>query len=181
ESLAHHAIYPAANSHRARADDEKDRPDLSRLLPNRWRPRTSHGAHGRHISRCCAGQKTDLEPFRRARHHAIADVDKHQRPNKFAALERQKRARGAHPMNSTTIAAAKEPGEYLFEDGKLTAQQLEQARRRQQRLSIPQHRAIVDLNFASEEDTWRAVARTSELEFVDPTAMDLTRETLELV
>jgi type II secretory ATPase GspE/PulE/Tfp pilus assembly ATPase PilB-like protein len=78
-------------------------------------------------------------------------------------------------------ATAKEVGEVLLAQGKLTASQLEQVRRRERRLSIPQHRAVVDLNFASEEDTWRALAQVSSLEFVDPAALDLTRATLELV
>ena len=46
---------------------------------------------------------------------------------------------------------------------------------------MPQHRAIVDLNFASEEDTWRALAAASHLEFVDPVGLDLKRETLDFV
>lgn len=75
----------------------------------------------------------------------------------------------------------KDCGDLLLEGGKITEQQLEQVRRRQQRLNLPQHRAIVDLNFASEEDTWRAVAAANHLEFVDPLALDLKRETLELV
>jgi len=75
----------------------------------------------------------------------------------------------------------KEPGELLLQAGTLTPQQLEQVRRRQRRLGIPQHRAIVDLNFASEEDTWRALAKVHHLEFVDPDTIDLKRETLELV
>src|SRR5438128_3238273 len=49
------------------------------------------------------------------------------------------------------------------------------------RLNLPQHRAIVDLNFASEEDAWRALAAANHLEFVDPMALDLPREVLELV
>jgi type II secretory ATPase GspE/PulE/Tfp pilus assembly ATPase PilB-like protein len=69
----------------------------------------------------------------------------------------------------------------LLEQGKLTAAQLEQVRRRQRRLNLPQHRAVVDLNFASEEDTWRALAAVNGLEFVDPVALDLPRETLALV
>lgn len=78
-------------------------------------------------------------------------------------------------------ASQQEPGELLLAEGKLTAQQLEQVRRRQRRLKLPQHRAIVDLNFASEEDAWRALAAVNKLEFVDPTSMELTRETLDLV
>src|SRR5215467_12954948 len=83
-------------------------------------------------------------------------------------------------MNAT-VGQQKEVGDLLLEQGKLNAQQLEQVRKRQRRLNLPQHRAIVDLNFASEEDTWRALARANNLEFVDPLALDLTRETLELV
>jgi type II secretory ATPase GspE/PulE/Tfp pilus assembly ATPase PilB-like protein len=84
-------------------------------------------------------------------------------------------------MNESQGAAQKEAGDLLLEQGKLTEQQLEQVRRRQRRLNLPQHRAIVDLNFASEEDTWRALAAANHLEFVDPVALDLKRETLELV
>jgi len=79
------------------------------------------------------------------------------------------------------IAAEKEVGDLLLEQGKLSEQQLEQVRRRQRRLNLPQHRAIVDLNLASEEDTWRALAAANHLEFVDPVALDPTRELLEHV
>ena len=84
-------------------------------------------------------------------------------------------------MTPNPESAQKEAGDILLEQGKLTEPQLEQVRRRQRRLSLPQHRAIVDLNFASEEDTWRALAAVNHLEFVDPFALDLKRETLELV
>jgi general secretion pathway protein E/type IV pilus assembly protein PilB len=84
-------------------------------------------------------------------------------------------------MNNLGDSAQHEPGDLLLEQGKITLAQLEQARRRQRRLNLPQHRAIVDLNFASEEDTWRAVAQANNLEFVDPVALDLKRETLDLV
>ena len=84
-------------------------------------------------------------------------------------------------MNPNQGAERKEVGDLLLEQGKLTEQQLEQVRRRQRRLNLPQHRAIVDLNFASEEDTWRALAAANRVEFADPVALDLKRETLELV
>ena len=84
-------------------------------------------------------------------------------------------------MSAIPAATAKEPGDLLLESGKLTEPQLEQVRRRQRRLNLPQHRAIVDLNFASEEDTWRALATANNLEFINPVALDLKRETLELV
>jgi general secretion pathway protein E/type IV pilus assembly protein PilB len=84
-------------------------------------------------------------------------------------------------MSEDPGASPKEVGDLLLERGKLTESQLEQVRRRQRRLELPQHRAIVDLNFASEEDTWQALAAVNNLEFVDPLALDLRRETLELV
>ena len=84
-------------------------------------------------------------------------------------------------MNSNPGQAQKEAGDLLLAQGKLTEQQLEQVRRRQRRLNLPQHRAIVDLNFASEEDTWRALAGANHLDFVDPAALELKRETLDLV
>ncbi|HTL17088.1 MAG TPA: GspE/PulE family protein, partial [Patescibacteria group bacterium] len=84
-------------------------------------------------------------------------------------------------MNSLAGITPKEPGDLLLEAGKITEQQLEQVRRRQRRLNLPQHRALVDLNLASEEDAWRALAQANGLDFVDPLALDLKRETLELV
>ncbi len=84
-------------------------------------------------------------------------------------------------MTPDAATTQREVGDLLVEQGKLTAPQLEQARRRQKRLNLPQHRAIVDLNFASEEDTWRALAEVNHFEFVDPAALDLKPATLELV
>src|SRR5215471_13404336 len=84
-------------------------------------------------------------------------------------------------MSQSPDAGPKEAGDLLLEQGKLTEQQLEQVRRRQRRLNLPQHRAIVDLNFASEEDTWRALAAVNHLEFVDPITLDLKRSLLEQV
>ena len=84
-------------------------------------------------------------------------------------------------MTPDSPPTQRDVGDLLVEQGKLTAPQLEQARRRQKRLNLPQHRAIVDLNFASEEDTWRALAEVNHLEFVDPAALDLKPETLALV
>ncbi len=84
-------------------------------------------------------------------------------------------------MNATPAPVQKEPGDLLLAQGKLTEQQLDQVRRRQRRLNLPQHHAIVDLNFVSEEDTWRALATVNHLEFIDPVALEVTRETLDLV
>ena len=84
-------------------------------------------------------------------------------------------------MTADSGPAQREVGDLLVEQGKLTAPQLEQVRRRQKRLNLAQHRAIVDLNFASEEDTWRALAEVNHFEFVDPSTLELKRETIELV
>lgn len=75
----------------------------------------------------------------------------------------------------------REVGELLLQQGKLNAAQLEQVRRRQKRLDLPQHKAVVDLNFASEEETWRALAEVSRLEYVDPSRVEFTKELLALV
>lgn len=84
-------------------------------------------------------------------------------------------------MTADSGSTQREVGDLLVEQGKLTAPQLEQVRRRQKRLNLAQHRALVDLNFASEEDTWRALAEVNHFEFVDPSTLELKRETLELV
>ncbi len=84
-------------------------------------------------------------------------------------------------MNPASAITEKEAGDLLLAQGKISEAQLEQVRRRQRRLNLPQHRAIVDLNFASEEDTWRALAAARGLEFVDPLSLDLTHQSLDLV
>ncbi len=84
-------------------------------------------------------------------------------------------------MSAASESTRKEVGDLLLAQGKISEPQLEQVRRRQVRLNLPQHRAILDLNFASEEDIWRALAVASHLEFVDPLSLDLKRETLELL
>jgi general secretion pathway protein E/type IV pilus assembly protein PilB len=69
-------------------------------------------------------------------------------------------------------------GDLLRDKGILSEKQLEQVRRRQTRLSIPQHHAIIDLNYASEEDTWRALAALNHLDFVDLASLPLDQKTL---
>src|SRR5688572_21160033 len=61
----------------------------------------------------------------------------------------------------------------LLERGKLTAEQWELVRRRQERLNVPPQRAVIDLAFASEEDTYRALAAAQQMEFVDLTTAPL--------
>jgi len=84
-------------------------------------------------------------------------------------------------MTTDSCPVPREVGDLLVEQGKLTLPQLEQVRRRQKRLNLAQHRAIVELNFASEETTWRALAEVNQLPFVDPSTLDLAKETLESV
>jgi type II secretory ATPase GspE/PulE/Tfp pilus assembly ATPase PilB-like protein len=74
-----------------------------------------------------------------------------------------------------------EVGDILLKENKITEKQLEQARRRQRRLNIPQHRAIIELNYAAEEDTYRALARLNQFEFVDPLEIGLKPAILSLV
>src|SRR5512139_40306 len=75
----------------------------------------------------------------------------------------------------------KEVGDLLLEEGTLTEKQLEQVRRRQRRLDIPQHRAVLELNYASEESTYRALATLNHLEFVEPENVRLNTQLLEVV
>jgi type II secretory ATPase GspE/PulE/Tfp pilus assembly ATPase PilB-like protein len=84
-------------------------------------------------------------------------------------------------MTARSGALEKDTADLLREQGKLSEQQVEQVRRRQRRLNLPQHHAVIDLNFASEEDTWRALAAANNLEFVDPVALDPSRELLEQI
>jgi type II secretory ATPase GspE/PulE/Tfp pilus assembly ATPase PilB-like protein len=79
------------------------------------------------------------------------------------------------------IQTQREPGDLLKEKGILSDKQLDLVRKRQARLKIPQHRAIVDLNYASEEDTYRALAQLSHLEFLDLSNLQLEKALLELV
>ncbi len=61
----------------------------------------------------------------------------------------------------------RESGDLLLEQGKLTERQLEAVRRRQRLLHVSQHSAIIHLNYASEEDTYRALATLHDLDFID--------------
>jgi general secretion pathway protein E/type IV pilus assembly protein PilB len=60
----------------------------------------------------------------------------------------------------------KDVGDLLFEKGLLTGKQLEQVRRHQKRFNLKQQRSLVDLNFATEEDAYRAVAELARLDYV---------------
>ncbi len=84
-------------------------------------------------------------------------------------------------MTSETPASRREVGEVLLEQGRLTERQLELIRHRQRRLNTPQHRAVVDLGYLTEEEAWRALAQAQGLEFVDLATRDFTREELESV
>jgi general secretion pathway protein E/type IV pilus assembly protein PilB len=72
-------------------------------------------------------------------------------------------------------------GDVLLEQGKLDARQLEQVRRRQTRLSVPQHRAVLDLNFTSEEDVYRALATLNQVPFIEATGLRMDVALLDLI
>lgn len=69
----------------------------------------------------------------------------------------------------------------LFEAGKINAKQLEQVRRHQARVNQPQHRLLVELNFATEEDTYRALAELNNLPYIDLSSADIPQEVLNSV
>lgn len=84
-------------------------------------------------------------------------------------------------MNPSATSGPVEVGELLRQRGILTEKQLEQVRRRQARSGLPQHRVIVELNYASEEDTYRALAELHQMPFVDVSALELDPEILKEV
>lgn len=84
-------------------------------------------------------------------------------------------------MTTERENSARDVGDLLREQGKLSEKQLEQVRRRQQRLGLPQHRVIVELSYASEEDTYRALSTLKNLEFIDLSTLTLPPQVLEQV
>lgn len=82
---------------------------------------------------------------------------------------------------STGVKNSRDVGDILLETGRITSKQLEQARRRQVRQQVPLHRAIVDLNFASEEDTHRALAQVNGMDFVDLGGISVPKEVQDMV
>ncbi len=61
----------------------------------------------------------------------------------------------------------REVGDLLLEQGRISEKDLELVRRRQLRLQVPQHSAILFHHLATEEDTYRALAALHHLDFVD--------------
>ena len=82
---------------------------------------------------------------------------------------------------SDPLSPRREVGDILLEQGRLSDRQLELVRHRQRRLNSPQHRAIVELGYAPETETWQALAIAQGLEFVDLTQREFSRDDLELV
>lgn len=78
-------------------------------------------------------------------------------------------------------ATRREVGHILLERGLIDAKQLELVQRRQRLLNIPQHQAVLELSFASEIETYRALSEVSHLDFVDLTDTEIPRATLDLV
>ena len=77
--------------------------------------------------------------------------------------------------------STREVGDLLLERGLIDGRQLDQVRRHQARNDQPQHRAIMELNFASEEDTCRALAEIRKLEFIEANELALNLDLLSLV
>ncbi|MBM3879801.1 MAG: type II/IV secretion system protein [Verrucomicrobia bacterium] len=75
----------------------------------------------------------------------------------------------------------REVSDLLFERGLLSPEQLEDIRRRQRKWHVAPHTALVELNYASEEDTYRALAELHALEFVDLSGLALPADFKELV
>lgn len=75
----------------------------------------------------------------------------------------------------------KDVADLLFEAGKITAKQLEQVRRHQTRVNQPQHRLLVELNIATEEDTYRALAQINNMQYVDLSKLEIPQEILNSV
>ena len=73
----------------------------------------------------------------------------------------------------------KSVGDVLLGRGKLTRKQLDLVCRRQERLRISQHLAILDLNYASEEDIYRTLAEIEGLEFVELDRLHIEKSILE--
>ena len=84
-------------------------------------------------------------------------------------------------MSPDAETPPREVGDLMVEQGRLDPRQLEQVRRHARRHNLPQHRAIVDLNLASEEDTYRALAQLHSLEFVDILSAEVPRNVLDAV
>lgn len=84
-------------------------------------------------------------------------------------------------MNPEAQTSPPDVGDLLHQQGILSEKQLELVRRRQARLAIAQHQAIVDLNYASEEDTYRALATLNGLPFTDLSEVTLNKSLLEHV
>lgn len=84
-------------------------------------------------------------------------------------------------MNPEAQTVPPDVGDLLHQQGILSEKQLELVRRRQARLAIAQHQAIVDLNYASEEDTYRALATLNGLPFTDLSEVTLNKSLLEHV
>ena len=77
------------------------------------------------------------------------------------------------PPSSPTPADAHDVIALLQQQGALTAEQAEQARRRAMRGAVPLHQAIIDLGFASEEVVFRGLAQNQGLPFIALTGQDI--------
>ncbi|MGA1237147.1 MAG: GspE/PulE family protein [Limisphaerales bacterium] len=81
----------------------------------------------------------------------------------------------------TNSTPSHDVGDILLQQGLIDPRQLAQIRRHQARHNQPQHRAIIDLNFASEETTCRALAQLRNLDFIEPDLLTLNPNLLQIV
>jgi len=82
-------------------------------------------------------------------------------------------------MNEET--PKKDVADLLFERGQLTDRQLEQVRRHQKRFNLTQQRSLAELNLATEEDTYRALASLHQLDYVELLKQEIAPEVLQTV
>ena len=76
------------------------------------------------------------------------------------------------PVNTDVVSL-------LIERGAISVEEGNQARAREQRYQIPLHQAVVDLNLASEEDTYQTLASLQNLPFWPASNEDQVRTFLD--
>jgi len=84
-------------------------------------------------------------------------------------------------MSQNEEVRKKDVVDLLLEWGKITPKQAEQVRRHESRVNQPQHKLLVELNLATEEDTYRALAQVNNLPYIDLPKIEIPQEILNSV
>jgi type II secretory ATPase GspE/PulE/Tfp pilus assembly ATPase PilB-like protein len=84
-------------------------------------------------------------------------------------------------MSQNEEVRKKDVVDLLLEWGKITPKQAEQVRRHESRVNQPQHKLLVELNLATEEDTYRALAQVNNLPYIDLPKIEIPQEVLNSV